>query len=163
MSKLTRSLFFLAKTRAAGQVVGSCFAHGSFLIPVKRLYETPSVLAFYHPKPAYPHHVVIVPKKAIPNLLVLSEYPDYAMAILTAAQAIVAQFQWKHGTYVLCANGGSRQEVQQVHFHLFFEDSPLREPFSYQVAFTRTIPKRCLAKASCLPRLRFEIASLNAS
>jgi hypothetical protein len=60
----------------------------------------------------------------------ISEYPDYARAILTAAQAIVAEFQWKHGTYVLCANGGPRQEVQQVHFHLFFGASPLHKPLS---------------------------------
>jgi histidine triad (HIT) family protein len=130
MNKLARVLFSLAKTQVAGMVVRSCFSHWSFLLPVKRLYETPFVLAFYHPKPAYPHHVVIVPKKAIPNLLVLRRYPDYATAILGAAREIAFALHWERGTSVLCANGGPRQEVQQVHFHLFCGNVPAREPLS---------------------------------
>jgi len=118
-------MFSLAKTQMAGMVVQHCFAHWSFLLPVQRLRETPYVLAFSHPRPAYPQHVVIVPKKQIPSLLALSQYPDYAIAIFNAAQNIVATLGWSQGTYVLCANGGSRQEVQQVHFHLFAGVSPV--------------------------------------
>ena len=49
-------------------LIGWIFAHMSFAIPVKRLRETNTLLAFYHPKPAYSFHVLLVPKKAVPSL-----------------------------------------------------------------------------------------------
>jgi diadenosine tetraphosphate (Ap4A) HIT family hydrolase len=49
-------------------LIGWIFAHMSFAIPVKRLRETETLMAFYHPKPAYPFHVLLVPKKAIASL-----------------------------------------------------------------------------------------------
>lgn len=39
--------------------------HAPFAIPVKHLRETDSLLAFFHPKPPYPFHVIIMPKIAI--------------------------------------------------------------------------------------------------
>lgn len=126
--KVARTLFLLAKTRAVGKVVRICFAHCSFILPLKRIKETPHVLAFYHPKPTYSNHILIVPKKEIPNLLVLSQYPEYITAVFTAAQEIVTDLNWVHGTYSLRANGGPRQEVQQVHFHLSSEPSPVQAP-----------------------------------
>jgi hypothetical protein len=39
--------------------------HVPFAIPVKRLRETDSLVVFFHPKPAYPFHVILLPKKGI--------------------------------------------------------------------------------------------------
>jgi histidine triad (HIT) family protein len=128
--KLARTLFLLAKTRAVGKVVRICFAYYSFILPLKRIKETSKVLVFYHPKPTYANHILIVPKKDIPNLLALSQYPEYITAVFTAAQDIITELNWEHGTYTLRANGGPRQEVQQVHFHLSSEHSPIQTPSS---------------------------------
>jgi diadenosine tetraphosphate (Ap4A) HIT family hydrolase len=49
-------------------LLGWVFAHMSFVIPVKRLRETDTLMAFYHPKPSYPFHVLLLPKKAAPSL-----------------------------------------------------------------------------------------------
>jgi len=49
-------------------LIGWIFAHMSFAIPVKRLRETETLLAFYHPKPAYQFHVLLVPKKSVTSL-----------------------------------------------------------------------------------------------
>jgi hypothetical protein len=38
----------------------------SFVIPINRLRETDTLMAFYHPQPADPFHVILVPKKQIP-------------------------------------------------------------------------------------------------
>jgi len=37
----------------------------SFTTPGKRLRETNTLMAFRHPKPSYPFHVLSVPKKVV--------------------------------------------------------------------------------------------------
>jgi histidine triad (HIT) family protein len=118
---ISKFLFRLAKTAFMGKIVGAGFAHFSFLIPVKKVLETDSILAFYHPKPAWANHLVIVPKKSIATLLELGR-PDnikYVPAIFFAARDVIAKLGFEDIGYVFCANGGPRQEVGQVHFHLF--------------------------------------------
>ncbi len=68
MDKVAKTLFLFAKTRAVGKVVRICFAYCSFILPLKRIKETPQVLVFYHPKPTYANHILIVPKKDIPRV-----------------------------------------------------------------------------------------------
>lgn len=125
MGTLARMMFSVARSQPAGVLVRNCFAYWSFLLPLKRIQESSEYVAFSHPKPGYNHHMVIVPKKPIPNLVVLSKYPRYATALFCAAQNIVADLHWKQGSYVLCANGGPRQDVPQVHFHLYAGSLPL--------------------------------------
>ena len=48
--------------------IGWIFTHMSYAIPVKRLRETKTLMVFYHPKPSYPFHVLLVPKKAVASL-----------------------------------------------------------------------------------------------
>lgn len=118
---VSRFLFRLAKTAFFGKAVGVGLAYFSFLIPVKKVHETAATLVFYHPKPAWANHVVIVPKKPIGTLLNLSQ-PDnirYISAIFFSARDVIAKLSFTDKGYVLCANGGPRQEVGQVHFHLF--------------------------------------------
>lgn len=125
MGTLARMMFSVARSQPAGVLVRNCFAYWSFLLPLKRIQESSEYVAFYHPKPTYDHHMVIVPKKPIPNVFVLGTYPRYAAALFCAAQDIVADLHWKPGSYVLCANGGPRQDVPQVHFHLYDGSLPL--------------------------------------
>jgi diadenosine tetraphosphate (Ap4A) HIT family hydrolase len=40
----------------------------SFAIPVKRLRETPNLIAFQHPSPSYKFHLLIVPKRQAKTL-----------------------------------------------------------------------------------------------
>ncbi len=49
--------------RLAGFLTGWIFAHMSFAIPARRLRETDALLAFHHPKPSHPFHVILVPKR----------------------------------------------------------------------------------------------------
>ena len=57
-----KTLWFLAP------LIGWIFTYMSFVIPVKRLRETETLMAFYHPKPSYKFHVLLVPKKAVASL-----------------------------------------------------------------------------------------------
>ena len=100
-------------------LIGWTFAHMSFAIPVKRLRETNTLIAFYHPKPAYPFHVLLVPKKAIVSL---KEFDATDTAFLSdlysTVQNLVNEFQLAEGAYRLILNGGEVQDFPQLHFHL---------------------------------------------
>lgn len=98
-------------------IVGWMFAHMSFAIPVNRLHETDTLMAFRHPKPAYPFHVLIVPKKAVASLMEIDSYDAaFLTDLMFTVQSLVEEF--KLPAYRLIVNGGEFQEFPQLHFHL---------------------------------------------
>ena len=92
----------------------------SFAIPVQRLRETETLMAFHHPKPSYPFHVLLVPKRAVKTLM---EFDSTDSAFLTdlysTVQSIVKEFHLT--AYRLIVNGGEFQDFPQLHFHLISE------------------------------------------
>ena len=101
------------------------FAHMSFAIPVHRLRETPSLIAFHHPKPSYPVHILVVPKKAIASLSDLTPTDtDFVLDLFSTVQSLVLEFDLQKAGYRLVVNGGKYQDVAQLHFHLV-SDSPV--------------------------------------
>ena len=93
------------------------FAHMSFAIPVKRLRETETLMAFHHPKPSYPFHVLLVPKKAVASLKEFDSTDTTFLADLySTVQSLVDEFQLP--AYRLIVNGGEYQDFPQLHFHL---------------------------------------------
>ncbi|MBE0688619.1 MAG: HIT domain-containing protein [Anaerolineae bacterium] len=116
---LRRLLFFAARSRLAGWIVGWVFAHMSWILPVDRLHETENLVAFYHPAPSYPLHILIVPKIARPSLMQLSDADSsFFVDLFATVRLLVERFDLAAGGYQLIANGGSYQDVPQVHFHL---------------------------------------------
>ena len=100
-----------------GPLVGWVFARMSFAIPVKRLRETNTLIAFYHPKPAYPFHVLLVPKKAITSLKEFDATDAIFLSDLySTVQNLVNEFQLP--AYRLILNGGEYQDFPLLHFHL---------------------------------------------
>ncbi len=89
----------------------------SFAIPVKRLRETETLLAFYHPKPAYKFHVLLVPKKSVASL---KEFDSKDSVFLTDLYSTVQSLMDEFGlsAYRLIVNGGEYQDFPQLHFHL---------------------------------------------
>lgn len=89
----------------------------SFAIPVKRLNETDTLMAFHHPKPSYPFHVLIVPKKALTTFKELeAKDVSFLTDLYSTVQSLVDEFQlpaWR-----LIVNGGEYQDFPQLHFHL---------------------------------------------
>lgn len=112
-------LFWLARTPAAGFFMGWFFAHMSFLLPADRLRETASLVAFPHPRPAYPVHILIIPKRSIPNLMAWQTADsDFLRDLIPTVQSLVAELNLEAAGYRLIANGGSYQDIPQLHFHL---------------------------------------------
>ena len=98
-------------------LVGWVFANISFLLPVRRLRETESLLAFHHPQPAYPFHVLLMPKRAIATLKDIHPADGVFLSDLYATvQSLVDEFHLS--AYRLIVNGGDFQEFPHLHFHL---------------------------------------------
>jgi histidine triad (HIT) family protein len=95
----------------------------SFVIPVNRLRETETLMAFHHPKPSYPFHVLLVPKKSVESLMRL-DLTDSAFLIdlYSTVQSLVEEFHLS--AFRLIVNGGEYQDFPQLHFHLI-SPSPL--------------------------------------
>jgi histidine triad (HIT) family protein len=99
------------------RLIGWVFAHMSFAIPVPRLRETEALMAFHHPKPSYPFHVLLVPKKAVASLRELDTNDSAFLADLySTVQDLVDEFHLS--AYRLIVNGGEYQDFPQLHFHL---------------------------------------------
>ncbi|RJP52469.1 MAG: HIT domain-containing protein [Anaerolineaceae bacterium] len=98
-------------------IIGWIFAHMSFLIPVTRLRETPNLIAFPHPSPAYKFHALIVPKRQVKSLADLDPGDAAFLTDLYAAvQSLVKEFDLK--AWRLIVNGGEYQDFPHLHFHL---------------------------------------------
>lgn len=115
MSKL---LFKVAKSPLGDLIIGLAFGKLSNLLPVKKVKETDKAIAFWPPKPFWEKHILIVPKKAIQNLVSLKPGDFiYIEEVYKVAQELITELSWQDD-YFLVVNGGRRQEVNQVHFHL---------------------------------------------
>ena len=88
-----------------------------FAIPVKRLRETGTLMAFHHPKPSYAFHVLLVPKKAVASLKDIdSKDTTFLSDLFSTVQSLVDEFHL--AAYRLIVNGGEYQDFPQLHFHL---------------------------------------------
>ncbi len=112
-------LFSLAKTPIGDLIIGIAFGKLHKFIPVKRVKETNNVIAFWHPKPFWEKHILIVPKKAIKKITKIDAKDFvYLNDVFMVAKSIVEELGWEKDGYTLLSNGGKRQEVNQLHFHL---------------------------------------------
>jgi len=120
LARWISSLSFAAsRWRMLGGVVGWVFAHMSFALPVQRLRETATLVAFYHPRPAHAVHVLIVPRRAVAGLQALTlQDQDFLADLFRVVQELVSELGLEERGYRLVVNGGKYQEIPQLHFHL---------------------------------------------
>ena len=112
-------LFRLARSPIASVFIGWIFTYMSWSIPVKRLYDTDSLMAFHHPSPSYRIHILIVPKRNYSNLTdVAPDDADFHRDLFMTVQKLVSEFALADNGYRLICNGGEFQDVPQLHFHL---------------------------------------------
>ena len=77
------------------------------------------VLAFWHPKPFWEQHIVIVPKKKVLNLDEAKD-TDFELIghVCKVAAKVINDLNLKAPGYRLLTNGGKYQKVHYLHFHL---------------------------------------------
>ncbi len=120
-------LLALARSPLGRWLVQGVFHYMSFALPVERLRETPTLIAFYHPRPSYPVHILLVPKRPLTRLTDLDAGESAFMVdLFGTVRSLVAELNLEPCGYRLIANGGAYQEVAHLHFHLVADrpDSP---------------------------------------
>jgi histidine triad (HIT) family protein len=114
----------LARSPIGRLITGWFFAHMSFALPVDRLRETQTLIAFQHPRPIYPVHILLVPKKALAGLSDLTAADSqFLVDLFASVQSLVIELDLEAQGYRLIANGGRFQDVAQLHFHLVAGES----------------------------------------
>ncbi len=116
-------MFRVARSRLGRQLAGWFFEHLSFALPLRRLRETDTLIAFHHPRPAYPLHILVIPKTARGSVTDLTAADSAFMVdLFTTVASLVAEFDLERCGYRLITNGGVYQDVPQLHFHLISQD-----------------------------------------
>lgn len=108
-----------SRDRRGRALLSWLLGHMSFVIPAEHLCETDTLLAFRHPQPAYPFHVLLLPRRPLASLTDLSARDQPFLADLFAAvQELVQRFDLEPAGYRLVVNGGKNQDFGLLHFHL---------------------------------------------
>jgi len=86
-------------------------------IEKKLLYEDDDVAVFQDIHPLRPVHLLIIPKKHVPEFIAVDE-PVLFQKLFTVAQTMIAREGLKDKGYRLTINGGGAQVVPHLHIHL---------------------------------------------
>ena len=89
-------------------------------IPCEKVFENERIIAFKDIAPAAPVHILIVPKKEIPDLQSLkAEDLPLIGEVVQVAQKLATEFDIEDGYRLLTNNGpGAGQTIFHLHFHL---------------------------------------------
>lgn len=88
---------------------------------VTKVYETEQTLAYFHTRPYYEHHIVVIPKKHIPSLInVAPEDEPLLLELLAAVRKVAADVTAEKGACRVITNLGRYQDSKHLHFHVAF-------------------------------------------
>jgi len=111
-----------ARTSFGRILIGILFRRFTALLPVKRYFDNRELIAFQHPKPCYPIHILIVPKKALTGLEEMSQLDhNFFLMLMMCVSQLVEELGLRENGYKLIINGGAYQVILQFHLHLIAE------------------------------------------
>ncbi|QAA33034.1 HIT domain-containing protein [Clostridium manihotivorum] len=88
---------------------------------VTKVFETDNVLAYYHTKPAYEKHIVVIPKKHISSLITVTEEEnELLLELLSVVKKVAADIVSEHGACRVITNLGEYQDSKHLHWHLVY-------------------------------------------
>ena len=123
-NKILSLLVSVARLRLAKQLVSFFYRHMNGLLPIDRLCESTHWLAFHHPRPDYPLHILLLPKREISSLATApKDAPDLYADLFLIVQQLISDFQLEDSAYRLVTNGGQNQLIPIWHWHLICEMS----------------------------------------
>jgi histidine triad (HIT) family protein len=82
------------------------------------LFESNDVLAFYHTRPFWEKHIVIIPKKHIKDLISISDEDMHIITQIMKVARDLAKDLNLHNGVKLLTNLGKFQDTPHIHFHL---------------------------------------------
>ena len=120
---MKRLLFWLTRTRLGGLVSRLLFANFSFALPMKRLRDTSTLVAFFHPQPSHKLHILIVAKRKYKTIFdIPPSEKQFTDDLFVTVKSLIKEFHLEEGAYRLILNGGDYQEVDHLHFHLISDN-----------------------------------------
>jgi len=84
------------------------------------IFENQEVVAFYHTRPYWEYHAVIIPKQ---HIIGLPDYPNstsLSIAFFEAFKFATQFFEEKHGGCRICSNVGTYQSTKYLHWYVHF-------------------------------------------
>ena len=87
-------------------------------IPKEFKYEDDTILAFDDIRPKAPIHLIIIPKKHIPDFFEVSDEKLH-VDISNAIKHLIHETGLDKKGYTIEVNGGGFQDIFHLHFHLF--------------------------------------------
>ena len=121
---MKRLLFWLARTRLGGFLMKLLFINFSFALPTKRLRETDTLIAIFHPRPSHRLHILIVPKLKYETVFDIPPGDnEFTNDLFETVKSLIREFNLEDRAYRLILNGGEYQEVDFLHFHLISDDA----------------------------------------
>lgn len=86
---------------------------------IQPIMETGEVFAFHHTRPYWPIHIVVIPKRHIASLAVLSpEEMPIVQEMLAVAAEVCRKVTEEHGGCRLSTNCGDHQTTKHLHFYI---------------------------------------------
>lgn len=121
---MSKFLYRFARSAIGGALLGWIFSNLSFALPIDRLSETETLIAFHHPDPSYTTHILLVPKRKYRSLLdIPSDDIDFMRDLFNTVKTLVQESGLENHGYRLVVNGGDVQDISQLHFHLISDVS----------------------------------------
>lgn len=90
-------------------------------IDVQKVAETENVLAYYHTKPFWETHIVVIPKIHIGSLLTIDDN-DLLLELFEVVRKVTASVVEQHGAGRVLTNLGHYQDSKHLHFHVYSGD-----------------------------------------
>lgn len=81
------------------------------------LYNDDEIMAFKDINPVKPVHVLIIPKRHIPELIAIDDVLLLGK-LLKVTQQLISRFEISDKGYRVVINGGGAQEIDHLHIHL---------------------------------------------
>ena len=85
--------------------------------PVKTVLETDNVLAYFHTRPFWETHIVVIPKRHIRSLLTINDN-DLLIELLGVVREVAAMVVEEKGGARVLTNLGDYQDSKHLHFHV---------------------------------------------
>jgi len=97
-------------------------------IRVETIFETGNVLAYYHTRPFWETHIVVIPKTHVASLLVITDN-HLLIELLDVIKQVAARVVGEKGAARVLTNLGEYQDSKHLHFHIYWgEPTKNRSP-----------------------------------
>lgn len=85
--------------------------------PVDKVLETDNVLAYYHTRPFWETHIVVIPKIHVASLVTIDD-DSLLIELLDVVKRVAARVLEDKGAARVLTNLGQYQDSKHLHFHV---------------------------------------------